>query len=109
MTSFAFFLCIQASMIDSGAIEGTNEFTALEDAIAAANAAAQTASELAEQYQQNTKINLKIDSAGTLVDGDGQNVDPKIDGDSIITEADAMTTVEIDDIMDESESSNASV
>lgn len=35
VTSFTFFLCVQASLINSGAVEGSNEFTALQDALAA--------------------------------------------------------------------------
>lgn len=113
ITSFKFVLCVQESLIDSGAIEGTNEFTALEEAIAAANAATQnannaasaaeqTANQLQTNYQQATaqaqqdfetatkaaqaayqaatKINLKLNDSGVLVDGDGAEVSPKING-----------------------------
>lgn len=113
ITSFQFALCVQESLIDSGAIEGTNEFTALEEAIAAANAATQnannaasaaeqTANQLQTNYQQATeqaqqdfetateaaqtayqaatKINLKLNDSGVLVDGDGAEVSPQING-----------------------------
>lgn len=95
ITSFPFFLCVAESLIDSGAIEGTNEFTALEEAIAAANSATQNANSAAssanqtvaqlqqnyqaateqaqQQYEAATKINLKIVD-GQLVDGDGSSV-----------------------------------
>lgn len=119
ITSFKFALCVQESLIDSGAIEGTNEFTALEEAIAAANAATknannaasaaeQTANQLQTNYQQATaqaqqdfetatevaqaayqaatKINLKLNDSGVLVDGDGAEVSPQINGSLVVSQ-----------------------
>lgn len=119
ITSFQFALCVQESLIDSGAIEGTNEFTALEEAIAAANAATQnannaasaaeqTANQLQTNYQQATeqaqqdfetateaaqaayqaatKINLKLNDSGILVDGDGTEVSPQINGSLVVSQ-----------------------
>lgn len=114
ITSFPFFLCVAESLIDSGAIEGTNEFTSLEEAIAAANTATQNANSAAssanqtvtqlqqnyqaateqaqQQYEAATQINLKIDDFGNLVDGGGTEVTPKITGNEIITTAKLQVT-----------------
>ena len=62
VTTFLFLLCVQKNIITDSAIEGTNEFTALEEATAAANQAASAANEASTEA--NSAANAATTAAG---------------------------------------------
>ena len=69
VTTFLFLLCVQKNIITDSAIEGTNEFTALEEATAAANQAASAANQAKQDADEATEAANNAASTATTAAG----------------------------------------